>query len=165
MIELLQFEESTAEKSATSQGTSNAEFRETQESFIPQIPPDASTDGGYKKKSKSNFMKVIKRIPKFDRKANKKQKQKVPQPPHSAPQCPRGPSDLPRPPGTSPYQPLGVGVALNTAGRNPPPPQNRPRTIADISLISSHDFVPVVGSWSIKTWRTVCSVIYPNLSF
>ena len=29
-----------------------------------------------KKKSKSNFMKVIKRIPKFDRKANKKQKQK-----------------------------------------------------------------------------------------
>ena len=52
---------------------------------------------------------------------NKKQKQKVPQPPHSAPQCPRGPSDLPRPPGTSPYQPLGVGVALNTSGRNPPP--------------------------------------------
>ena len=46
---------------------------------------------------------------------NKKQKQKVPQPPHSAPECPRGPSDLPRPPGTSPYQPLGVGVALNTS--------------------------------------------------
>ena len=45
----------------------------------------------------------------------------MPQPPHSAPECPRGPSDLPRPPGTSPYQPLGVGVALNTSGRNPPP--------------------------------------------
>jgi hypothetical protein len=75
MIELLQFEESTAEKSATAQGVNTSDFRETQDSFKPKIPPSSSTVGGYKNKSKSKKMASKKTSMKVAKKTSSKAKE------------------------------------------------------------------------------------------
>lgn len=78
MIKLLQHEKSSAEK-GSSQGTNYQEFKETQESFIPQIPSGASsstsTGGGYKKKSKSKKMTSKKTSMKVAKKTSSKAKE------------------------------------------------------------------------------------------
>ena len=78
MIKLLQHEKSSAEK-GSSQGTNYQEFKETQESFIPQLPSGASsstpTGGGYKKKSKSKKMTSKKTSMKVAKKTSSKAKE------------------------------------------------------------------------------------------
>ena len=74
MIELLQFEESTAEKSATSPGVNTSDFRETQESFKPNLKfLNIPSGGGYKKKSKSKKMTSKKTSMKVAKKTSSKE--------------------------------------------------------------------------------------------
>jgi hypothetical protein len=78
MIELLQFEESTAEKSATPPGSNDEgnNFRETQESFKPNLKfLNTPSGGGYKKKSKSKKMTSKRTSMKVAKKTSSKEKE------------------------------------------------------------------------------------------
>ena len=75
MTELLKFEKPSDEKGTAPQGTSNEEFRKTQNSFKPKIPPSSSTVGGYKNKSKSKKMASKKTSMKVAKKTSSKAKE------------------------------------------------------------------------------------------